>query len=331
MTIDVHAHIIPPEFVRGLQSGRYGVDMHVEDGVVGATISYGPVVGVLRADLRDIDNRLAAMESMGVDMQILANWIDLNGYTLGDQSGASFCRLFNESVAAIVETHPDRFRGFATVPLQAPELAARELAYAVEELGMVGAQIATSVAGAELDDPGLDPFWEVAEQLQCLILLHPFDPLAGRGLRRYFLANAVGRPAETTIAIGHLIFGGVLERFPRLLLCVVHGGGFLPYQIGRMDRAYHAKPEVAAADLSRRPSEWGRSLYFDTITHSPEALKFLIEQVDAEHVLMGTDYPFEMGDPDPVETIRSIPGICEAERQLVLGDNLGRLFPTIFN
>ena len=331
MSIDIHAHIIPPEFLNALRDGRgrHGIDIAVEDGNVRAAISGGPDIGVLRADLRDIDDRLAAMDASAVDIQILANWIDLNGYVLSEPQGAEYCRLFNESLAAVVASHSKRFMALANVPLQAPSAAAAELNHAVSELGMVGVQIATTVAGQELDDPDLDPLWEAAEGLRCIVVLHPYNPLPQRGLRRYFLSNALGRPAETTLAIGHMIFGGVFERFPNLTVCVVHGGGFLPYQIGRMDQAFRAKPELAASHLTRLPSEWGRHLYYDTVTHNPDVLRFLIDQVEVTHVMMGTDYPFEMGDGRPVDTIGSIPGLGDDERRLILDGNVGRLLAEI--
>ncbi len=329
MSIDIHAHIIPPEFLTALQQGTYGMDIAVEDGKVHASVSGGDAIGELRPALRDVDGRLEAMDRSGVDLQILAGWIDLNGYVLGEEDGGRYSRLFNESVAAVAASHPTRFLGLANVPLQAPEAAARELIYAVRELGLVGAQIATTVAGTELDDPGLDPFWEAAQELSAILVLHPFNPLPQRGLRRYFLSNAIGRPAETTIAIGHMIFGGVFERFPGLVVCVVHGGGFLPYQIGRMDQAYHAKPELAATHLTRPPSEWEGHLYYDTVTHNPAVARFLVDQVGADHVVMGTDYPFEMGDSSPVATVGAIPGLSEEQRRLILEGNARRLLDRI--
>lgn len=331
MGIDVHAHCIPRGFIDRLQaaSGRLGVEVTGTDDGVGASIVGGPDLGVLRPVLIDTDRRLEAMDRSGVEVQVLSNWIDLTAYSLDAETGAEYSRAFNEALADVVNETPDRFMGLATVPLQAPERAADALVHAIRDLGLVGVEIATTVNGEDLDLAELDSFWEVAEELQCLILLHPFNPLAGRSLRRYFLANAIGRPAETTIAIGHVIFGGVFERFPRLVLCAVHGGGFLPYQIGRLDQAYTAKPELAATHLSRAPSEWAQHLYFDTVTHNPDVLSFLASRQGVDHVLMGTDYPFEMGDADPVGTVRSVPGLSEDDRELILRGNALRLLKGI--
>ena len=331
MGIDVHAHFIPREFTDRLAdaSGKLGVEVTLADGEIAASIVGGKDLGRLRSELFDTDRRLEAMDGAGVDAQILSGWIDLTAYSLDAETGTAYSRTFNEALAAVVRGNPDRFMGLATVPLQAPERAAQELDYAIRELGLVGVQIATTVNGQDLDLKELDSFWSAAEELRCLVVLHPFDPLPGRGLSRYFLSNAVGRPAETTIAIAHMIFGGVFERFPRLVVCVVHGGGFLPYQVGRMDQAYLAKPELAATQLSRPPSEWARHLYFDTVTHDPDVLSFLVGQVGADHVLMGSDYPFEMGDADPVGTVRSVPDLADADRELILAGNARRLLSGI--
>jgi aminocarboxymuconate-semialdehyde decarboxylase len=216
-----------------------------------------------------------------------------------------------------------------TIPLQDPARAAAELDFAVRDLGMAGVQIATTVDGTDLDEAGLDPFWEAADDLGCLIVLHPCDPLPGVDLSRNFLDNMVGRPAESTIAVGHLLFSGVLERFPGLVICVVHGGGFVPYQLGRMQRGFDAVPKLAAGNITTAPSELARRLYYDTVLHDPAPLAFLVERVGADHVLMGTDYPFPMGDPTPVDTVNAIPGLSDEQRRLILGGNVTRLLPGV--
>jgi aminocarboxymuconate-semialdehyde decarboxylase len=190
---------------------------------------------------------------------------------------------------------------------------------------MVGVEIATTIADADLDRAGLDPFWEAAEQLGCFVLLHPCNPLPGVDLSRYFLDNMVGRPAESTIAMAGLLFGGVLERFPGLKICMCHGGGFIPFQIGRMERGFEAASQRTREKISTPPSELFLRLYYDTVLHNPKALGFLVDQVGAERVMMGSDYPFEMGDPEPVKTVESIPGIDDAQREMILGGNFASI------
>ncbi|MGH3386688.1 MAG: amidohydrolase family protein [Nocardioidaceae bacterium] len=326
MTYDVHAHVVPRSLQERLakDGGRCGVTLADENGRwrigVGAAAS-GPV----RPDLLDVDARLSTMDRAGVDVQLLSAWIALTAYTLPDEQGVAWTRLFNEAMAETVAGHPDRFLGLCTVPLQAPDEAATELRYAVQRLGIVGVQIATTVAGRELDDPSFAPFWAVAEQLRCIVLVHPDQVLPGRETPRYVLGNFVGNAAETTIAAAHLVFGGVLERHPDLRVCLVHGGGYAPYQAARMDHGYQAEPRLVDKRLSRPPSHYLRRLYFDTVTHSPEVLRFLVDFAGAGQVVVGSDYPFEMGEADPVGSVERVPGLHESQRQQILETNVGRL------
>jgi aminocarboxymuconate-semialdehyde decarboxylase len=329
--IDVHAHCVPVPVVETLlaEGGRYGIELAAEDGRYAAVIGGRVRTQGILPSLSDMPRRLAAMDAAGVDVQVLASWIDLTAYALDDAAGARYSRMFNEGLAATVAEHPDRFRALATVPLQAPERAVAELRHAVTVLGLVGAEIATTVDGAELDDPALEPFWAVAEELRALLVVHPYASLAGRDLRRYGLVNLVGNPAETTIALASLVFGGVLERHPGLRVVLVHGGGFAPYQIGRWDRAFRTGARGAAEHLTRSPGEWLRSLWFDTVLHSPASLRHLVDVVGAEHVLLGSDYPFLMGEPEPVRSLDVVPGLADRDRELILAGNLSALLEDV--
>ena len=331
MTIDVHAHCVPTGVLDTLQAdgGEYGIEITERDGKRRALIAGRVDAGPLLPTFFDMDRRLAAMDASGVEVQLLSSWIDMSAYALPADSGLRYSRMFNEALAATVAEHPDRFNGLCTVPLQSPSDAAKELQFAVGELGMVGTEIATTVDGRDLDDPDLEPFWAAAEELRAIVLIHPYASLAGRGVERYFLNNLVGNPAESTITIAHLIFGGVLERHPDLQICLVHGGGFAPYQAGRWDRGFRANARGAAENLTVAPSEQLRRLYFDTVLHSPGSLRFLIDFVGAEHVVLGSDYPFEMGEPAPLETIDGVPGLTSEERQLIVRGNLERLIAGI--
>lgn len=327
MTYDVHAHCIPEPVIAAIDksAGDLGVEIARQGDQRRLVIAGTPARMPLHPGLTDVDARLAAMDAAGVTVQLLSSWIDLTAYALPVEQGARLARLFNDSVAEMVATTPERFRGLGTVPLQAPARAADELRHAVAALGMVGVEIATTVDGRELDDRDLDPFWEAAADLRCLVLLHPLDSLMGRGVQRYFLSNLIGNPAESTVAVGHLVFGGVLERYPDLRICVVHGGGFIPYQAGRLARGYVARPHLTATALQRPPRESLDRLYFDTVLHDPQTLATLIAFAGVERVLLGSDYPFEMGDPDPVATVAAVPGLRAEERALILRGNVERL------
>jgi aminocarboxymuconate-semialdehyde decarboxylase len=326
-TIDVHAHCVPVEVMDTLRAdgGRYGIDVADQDGrpavLIGGRVQTRPMF----PSLMDLPRRLAAMDSAGVDVQVLSSWIDLTAYALEPDKGARYARMFNEALAATAATAPERFHTLATVPLQAPERAAAELRHAITRLGMVGTEIATTVDGRELDDPELAPFWSAAEELRAVVVVHPYASLAGRNVSRYNLGNLVGNPAETTIAVAHLVHGGVLERHPGLRVVLVHGGGFAPYQMGRWDRGYSAAADGAAEHLTRPPSDWLRQLWFDTVLHSPASLRFLVDTVGIGQVVLGSDYPFRMGDPDPVATVRAVPGLEGEALARVLAGNLADL------
>lgn len=330
-TYDVHAHCIPTALIDLLRAdgARFGIEI-ADDGQDEYAVLAGRVrLAPFRPFLSDMEARLAKMDETGVDVQLISSWIDLSAYALEGQAGAEYSRRFNEILTEEAARHPDRLLALGTVPLQAPELAARELEHAVRDLGMAGAQIATTVDGTDLDQAGLDPFWEAAQDLRCLIVLHPCDPLPGVDLSRNFLDNTVGRPAESSIAVGHLLFSGALERYPGLIMCVVHGGGFVPYQLGRMQRGFDAVPKLAAGNLTRPPAELARLLYYDTVLHDPAPLAFLVSHMGADHVVMGTDYPFPMGDPTPADTVNAIPGLSDDQRQMILGSNVERLLAGI--
>ncbi|HEY7470413.1 MAG TPA: amidohydrolase family protein [Acidimicrobiia bacterium] len=330
-TYDVHSHCIPPSLLDLLRAEgpRLGIELRDDGDGEYAVIRDRVRLAPFRPILGDLEARVRAMDDSGVDVQLLAGWIDLTAYALDPDAGAEYARRFNEIMAAEADRRPDRFVALGTIPLQNPARAAAELDFAVRDLGMAGVQIATTVDGTDLDEAGLDPFWEAADDLGCLIVLHPCDPLPGVDLSRNFLDNMVGRPAESTIAVGHLLFSGVLERFPGLVICVVHGGGFVPYQLGRMQRGFDAVPKLAAGNITTAPSELARRLYYDTVLHDPAPLAFLVERVGADHVLMGTDYPFPMGDPTPVDTVNAIPGLSDEQRRLILGGNVTRLLPGV--
>jgi aminocarboxymuconate-semialdehyde decarboxylase len=326
-TYDVHAHCIPDDLVDLLRADgpRFGIEVVTDDRGESAVIAGRVRLAPFRSILGDTGARLAAMDATGVDVQVLSSWVDLTAYALEPAQGAAYSRRVNQILSEHAAEHPGRFLALGTVPLQSPERAAEELHFAIEELGHVGVEIATTVDDVDLDRAGLDPFWEAAEDLGCLVLLHPCNPLPGVDLGRYFLDNIVGRAAESTIAVAGLLFGGVLERFPDLQLCVVHGGGFVPFQIGRMQRGYDAVPKRTREHISTPPAELARRILYDTVLHDSKALAFLVEQVGSDRVLMGSDYPFEMGDPEPVRTVKDIPGLSEEQRRMITGENFERI------
>ncbi|MFQ5967597.1 MAG: amidohydrolase family protein [Acidimicrobiia bacterium] len=321
--IDVHAHCVPEELVLLMRS--QGPEIGIELDESGALIEGRVRTLPLREDLTDPVTRLEHMDRAGVELQLLSSFIDLTAYALNPERGITWARHVNEALAHEAAKDSDRFMALATVPLQAPDAAAEELRYATKELGMVGVEIGTNVDGTDLITADLGVFWGEAARLSSFVLLHPVSPLPGIDLSAHFLHNSVGRPAESTIAISRLIFSGLFDRHPNLSVCVVHGGGFLPYQVGRLQRSFDAVPAAAARDLETPPSEVIRSLYFDTVLHSPQSLRFLIEVVGADRLLLGSDFPFEMGDPDPVRTLENVPDLTRDELEAIRSGNAHRL------
>ncbi len=278
--------------------------------------------GASRA-LWDAEQRLRDMDARGVDVQVLAPTVFTFFYDREPALGLPSAALQNDEIAAEIKRHPDRFLGLAGVPLQAPELAARELERAMMKLGLRGAMIGTNVRGRNLDDPALEPFWATAEKLGAFIFIHPHAGAAAERLGSYYLKNLVGLPFETTVAGASLVFGGVLERHPMLKVCLSHGGGFLPYQAGRFRHGHDVRPEPKI-NLKHDPQESIGRLLYDTILHSKETLEFLIGSVGPERVLLGSDYPFDMGNLDCVARVQAL-AISAEDRVLILGGYAARM------
>jgi aminocarboxymuconate-semialdehyde decarboxylase len=331
-TYDVHAHCAPTGLLDELarDGARFGIEQVMTDRGRALRFAGGVTTPPMRDDFDDLAHRIASMDAARVDVQLLSTWIDLSAYSLPRDLGVAYSRWFNDLLAETVASRPGRFLGLCTVPLQAPDAAADELRRCVGELGMVGVEIATTVAGRDLDDPDLDPFWAAAAELRCPVLLHPYQSLAGRGVSRHFLGNLAGNPAESTLAIAHMIFGGVLDRFPDLRPVMVHGGGFAPWQSGRWDRGFEAVGHLTRkAGLATRPTELLRRVHFDTVLHDPAVVALLIRWAGAERVVVGSDYPFPMGDLTPVDTLDRVEGLDDEARRMILGGNVERLLADV--
>ncbi len=319
-TIDVHAHVLTEEMMRLMRH---------EAPDIGPTLSevdeHGGVLQVGNIVQRpfprgawDLELRLRDMDEAGVDVQVLSVCPQTFLYDRDPTLTATLSAIQNNEIARIVSQQPDRFMGIATLPMQDPERAVAELRRSMTQLGLRGAQIGSHVEGRNLDDPALEPLWAAAAELDAFILVHPQKIAGGDRLKSYYLKNLIGNPLDTTIAAASLVFGGVLERYPNLKFCFAHGGGFMPYQTGRMNHGYAVRPE-GKVHLKEAPEVSIRRLYFDCILHFEPALHFLVETFGADHVLLGSDYPFDMGMMDGVRQIRSLRATAE-QRNLILGD-----------
>ena len=327
-TIDVHAHILTEETIRLLQSEAPQVAPKLTDiddqfgtlDVAGSVYRHFPRGGW------DLDRRLQDMAASKVDVQVLSVCPQTFVYAQPQAVAATFARVQNEQIAKLAKARPDRFLGIATLPMQAPQLAADELRHAMSVLGLRGAQIGSNIAGKNLDDPELEPVWATAAELGAFILVHPINVAGMDRLGSYYLNNLIGNPLDTTIAAACLVFSGVLERHPTLKFCLSHGGGFVPYQAGRFLHGWHVRNEPKKK-LPKPPTESLDRFYFDTIVHSKEVLEFLVGNAGPDRVLLGSDYPFDMGMPDGVLQVRGL-SIPAADQAAILGGRAQALLGT---
>jgi aminocarboxymuconate-semialdehyde decarboxylase len=228
----------------------------------------------------------------------------------------------NEGIAKIVADHPDRFVGLGSVPLQNAELAVQELEYAVKKLGLRGVEINTNVNGMDLTDPRLklDKFFAKANELGIVIFMHPLGTTQADRLVNHYFNNIIGNPMDTTLAVSHLIFDGVIAKNPKIKFVAAHGGGYLAHYWARMDHAWRARPDCRTV-IKSKPSSYLKKIYFDTITFDPTMLRHLIDVYGADHVLLGTDYPYDMGEVDPLGLINSVKKLSKEDRQKIQGLN----------
>jgi len=318
-TLDIHTHVLTEEMI-GLirkEAPKVAPRMTAIDAdsfileVAGTPYRPFPRGGF------DMERRFADMDAAEVNVQVLSATPQTYLYDQEPSLAAACATIQNDQIAKLTATHPDRFLGIATLPMQAPELAAAELRRAVRTLHLRGAMIGSNVMGRNLDHPELEPIWTAASELDVLLLIHPVNVGAAERLRSYYLNNLIGNPLDTTIAAACLVFGGVLERHPKLKVCLVHGGGFVPYQAGRWAHGWQVRPEPKV-NLKQSPEPWIERFYYDTILHSTKNLEFLIGSAGPKRVLLGSDYPYDMGTGECVRQVRAL-SIPVADKATVLG------------
>ena len=281
----------------------------------------GKLFAAIGPKLNGVDQRIADMDALGVDVQAISPSPGQYYYFAPPELGRETARTINDGMAEAVGHHPDRLVGMGTVPLQNVEMAIAEMRRCVEELDLRGIEISSNVDGRELADPAFRPFFAAAEELGVLIFMHPLGFTHGQRLAEHYLDNIIGNPIESTIALSHLIFGGVLDAHPGLKLCVAHGGGYLPGYWGRMDHAFRAR-EDCRQHIDREPSTYLRQVWLDTLVFDQDQLDGLIRTHGADRLCLGTDYPFDMAEPDPVGFHARL---AEQDREKILGLNAAAL------
>lgn len=320
MIIDAHRHVIVPEITAGTVPEAWRPSIRTASGrtVVGFR---GRDINSVLGEFSDVDAILAEAAATGVDHLLLSPWINLVPVDAGPRDAQLVCQVQNEALGRLVASYP-QLSAVGAVPLQDPELAARELAGLVAA-GLAGVEIPSSVAGRYLGDDVFLPFWDAAADAGALVFIHPTTRGFGiEALDSYYLWNSVGNPLETAVTAAHIAMAGVLERFPRLRVLLAHGGGALPVLRGRLRRAYAVRPEAAAR--TRHGPDWSlRRFYYDSVTHDAALLADLAGYAGAEQILLGSDQPFDMGSDNCVAEVRAL-GLGRGE-ELILGGNAGRL------
>ena len=327
MTTDVHAHVLLPSLqaeverrVPDLVREAAALEL-TRNGAESLAVS-GPMVGARIPQLTSVPVRLADMDAQGVDVQ----WVSASPnhfYPWAPEGLAVWAaNEANRLVAEHVAQAPERLIGLGLVPLQHPERIVECLDDAVLGRGLAGVEISSFAGDVELSDERLEPFWARAAELGAVVFLHPFGCSLDERLDRFYLSNTVGQPAENAVALSHLIFAGVLDRHPQLTIVAAHGGGYLPLSIGRSDRAWTVRPE--AQRCAHAPSTYLSKIWFDTVVHDPDALRRLIEVAGESRVLLGSDYPFDMGLDDPVDFVRGS-GLEAAVVDRILEENAAQL------
>ncbi len=321
--IDVHNHINPRPFLEAVKAGR---SWH------GFTEKQGELENPRNS--WTLERRIEEMDELGVAKQALTVYGDFNKYDLPLAKARAAFEACNDEVAAMVDDHPDRFVGLGILPMHNVDVAVEELERIVNDLGLRGVTIKDHILGHTLDEGQFLPFWEAAERLGAVVEFHQGSTIVFDRIPRYFLENTVGNLVERTLTYGALVQGGVMDRFPRLKVCLLHGGGYVAFAIARMDKGWEAakldymvkySAEESRQSLPRPPSSYAGSFYYDCATFSEPTLRFLIDAVGVDRVVFGTDYPCPMEMIDSVNGINGLESITDSEKKAILSDNPAKM------
>ncbi|WP_081494816.1 amidohydrolase family protein [Bradyrhizobium liaoningense] len=317
MKIDIHSHVIPDRIVSAIAADPKRFRARVEgEGLARKIIHDQGYVYPLFEEFRQTDAKLAAMDRKGIDISVISPAPPMFYYWADADLALEVAGLVNDGVADMVGVKPARLRGMATVPMQHPDAAVAELERVVRAYGFKAVEIGTSIEGAQLAEERFRPLLRRASELNVFVFAHPYYVGAKSGLENDYLTNLIGNPLDTTVMLANLMFSGRLDELPDLKLVLAHGGGFAPYQIGRLVHGHAVRSEANGISKSS-PKDLFKRIYFDSLVFEPKALRYLIDLVGADHVCIGTDAPFDMADADPGATIEAVPAITPLERQCI--------------
>lgn len=331
--IDIHHHYVPAQLME--EAKAHGKSLGIEvsedrDGNARVSFNGGPSYPLLNG-LTEVEPRLAMMAKGKIALAALEPSTQLLGYDLKGEEAESWCRVYNDCVKEFLKKYPERFTAMAAVPIQDPRRAAKVLEHAITQLEFRGAYIATNVNHRYYDSEEFDPFWGTAQELDVLVFMHPDNPAGTELMGSFGLRLVCGNPADTTLSLGLLIYSGVFDRFPNLKLCTCHGGGFFPYHMGRFDREFATGKQAIrragrldAPRCAAAPGAYLKNLYFDTLVYDVETLDFLRRKVGAEHLMLGTDFPYILGDWECADKVEALP-CSEREKLAILEGNAREL------
>jgi aminocarboxymuconate-semialdehyde decarboxylase len=323
LTVDIHTHILPPDWPQLKERYGYGGFVQLEHHGPGCAhmMIDGRFFREVGANTWDPAVRIGDCNTHGVHVQVLSTVPVMFSYWARPEHALDLSMLLNDHIASVVAEHPTRFVGLGTLPMQSADLAVRELERCVRELGLAGVEIGTHVEQWNLDAPELFPVFEAAAELGAAVFVHPWDMMAKERMPKYWLPWLVGMPAESSLAICSMIFGGVFERLPSLRVAFAHGGGSFPATLGRIEHGFAVRPDLCAVDNPVPPRAYLGRFWLDALVHDPVMLRHLTDLVGVHRVAMGSDYPFPLGEHEPGALIRSIADFTEYDRRRLLGLN----------